>query len=987
MSRKTRKLIWSAPLVAVLAVVGALAIFAALAPNGAQAHEGPAMAVENLMAEQSSADKWRMIDVSWDSVVGADAYRLDRSNNGNVWMAHEENLTANSYTDMGLKAGTSYYYRVFALKDAGNGEYHVGPVSRDVLATTATPTTPGMVTGLSGEAVDQNSIRLSWSPPDSDGGSEITKYAIHYADPDGDIPARVAMPETDTSVANEGVVVTDDAMTSFTHKELTADTRYRYQVYAVNAQGSAMNPSGTDAATTEDLDNPDPVTGLEAVQTSVSDIDLYWYAPADDGGADISKYIVEHRIDASGDDSSSFGDWMSKEVSDLKNSRSYQAQVTANNADRVQVRVTTVTTGKGDDEKKSDPTPTVEEEMFSEADRLNTIPGEPTSVMGERDGFDNVDLTWVAPPIESDDNTADNAPDSIGGYRIDVSKDGIDWMPLVDDTNRADEKYHYNDPSPESRWYRVFAYHGQHLGPASSPPVEAGFDAGTEPPGYVDDLTATAVGPARIDLRWTAPDAGSSAIDYYVIQRRKGSDDSWKPALMDGGATVAPDPAIDSEFTRETTTYSHTKLMAGETWEYRVIAVSKAGYKDPEQAITSNAKTHQEAMPDAPAGLIAEAAKDTNDTGITTQGVLLLWNASADPAGAEISHYVIERSVDGGAYEELGSTDNAWTHYTDSEEPEAGEMRMYRVYAVSTNDVEGAAATVSYPLATHMHVAVSSAPMNVMATADSDTQITVSWGAPANNGGGAVTGYIIERRYAGDMMGDIPSDGYNGNAGGASFAFSNHMEWWETLNCKGMLAAAGSDEDPTGSGPDKMMYCAHYSDTAPTNMAGTIVAGDATDMAIEALFDKRYVLINDAATMTHVDTNLMEETEYTYRVSAVNSAGRSMWSSTAMATTESAMLEPVTNVMATTDGAQVTITWEGGDNAETFTVVMVTRKADGSWDIDNAVYDQNLRGSGHTVSMETRPAGTYVIGVAAGRQVDGTWEFTDWASGSVDYQP
>ena len=33
MSRKTRKLIWSAPLMAVLAVAGALAIFVALVPN------------------------------------------------------------------------------------------------------------------------------------------------------------------------------------------------------------------------------------------------------------------------------------------------------------------------------------------------------------------------------------------------------------------------------------------------------------------------------------------------------------------------------------------------------------------------------------------------------------------------------------------------------------------------------------------------------------------------------------------------------------------------------------------------------------------------------------------------------------------------------------------------------------------------------------------------------------------------------------------
>ena len=47
MSRKTRKLIWSAPLVAVLAVAGALAIFVALAPNevgSRQAHDRRCMA-------------------------------------------------------------------------------------------------------------------------------------------------------------------------------------------------------------------------------------------------------------------------------------------------------------------------------------------------------------------------------------------------------------------------------------------------------------------------------------------------------------------------------------------------------------------------------------------------------------------------------------------------------------------------------------------------------------------------------------------------------------------------------------------------------------------------------------------------------------------------------------------------------------------------------------------------------------------------------
>ena len=186
-------------------------------------------------------------------------------------------------------------------------------------------------------------------------------------------------------------------------------------------------------------------------------------------------------------------------------------------------------------------------------------------------------------------------------------------------------------------------------------------------------------------------------------------------------------------------------------------------------------------------------------------------------------------------------------------------------------------------------------PMNVSAMATSDTMIDVSWDVPSD-GGSAITGYIIERRYTGDMVSDITSDGYNAAAGGASFAFSNHMEWWETLNCKGMLQAAGSSEDPAGNGPDKMKYCQHYANTAPTNMAGTIMAGDATDMDIQALFDKRFVITGNIMSM-YTDTGLMAETEYTYRVSAVNAEGRSAWSAAAMATTEATPTPPMASGM------------------------------------------------------------------------------------------
>ena len=45
MSRKTRKLMWSVPLIAAVAVIGALAAFVVLSPSGVLAHQpGPGIA-------------------------------------------------------------------------------------------------------------------------------------------------------------------------------------------------------------------------------------------------------------------------------------------------------------------------------------------------------------------------------------------------------------------------------------------------------------------------------------------------------------------------------------------------------------------------------------------------------------------------------------------------------------------------------------------------------------------------------------------------------------------------------------------------------------------------------------------------------------------------------------------------------------------------------------------------------------------------------
>ena len=297
MSRKTRKLIGSAPLVVVLAVAGALAIFVTLVPNGAQAdHIELPGAPQNLTAD---ADGTRAIDLDWGAPTDGGAvasYRIDRSEDGNEWMSlvPDTGSLASDYKDTGLKPEDTRYYRVFALNSAGTG-----PVSQDYLVQTAAAVVPDSVRAVTATQTGRNSIMLRWQPPASDGGSDITKYRIHVGDnavmgvsdpnyPDG-APPREPLATLAGDVVGVIEVDTEDG-TAYAHMKLNAGIRYVYEVYAVNAVGSSLTPGSSAAATTLELGKPGQPTNLTAVQDTSSTILLYWYAPTNTGGDDIQGY-------------------------------------------------------------------------------------------------------------------------------------------------------------------------------------------------------------------------------------------------------------------------------------------------------------------------------------------------------------------------------------------------------------------------------------------------------------------------------------------------------------------------------------------------------------------------------------------------------------------------------------------------------------------------------------------------------------------------
>ena len=287
MSRKTRKLIWSAPLVAVFAVVSALAIFATMAPGSVFANAAP----DGVMNFAVAAEGPTSLNLSWDAPAAGETptgYRVDASANGHKWTMLVASQTETEYTHENLipnaaaiTAGTldvTRYYRVFALNSHGPG-----PESDIIQQTTNGVSAPGAVEGLTATASGATQINLSWNAPEDTGGLPITGYKIVS----GDDATTV---ETDL-VANSG----SDA-TTYPHKRLTAKMTKYYQVFAINAAGQSADQSNTATATTGAARRPDPPTAVVAVpvgDSPTAGVNLYWLEPASNGGSLISEYIVQ----------------------------------------------------------------------------------------------------------------------------------------------------------------------------------------------------------------------------------------------------------------------------------------------------------------------------------------------------------------------------------------------------------------------------------------------------------------------------------------------------------------------------------------------------------------------------------------------------------------------------------------------------------------------------------------------------------------------
>ncbi len=202
----------------------------------------------------------------------------------------------------------------------------------------------------------------------------------------------------------------------------------------------------------------------------------------------------------------------------------------------------------------------------------------------------------------------------------------------------------------------------------------------------------------------------------------------------------------------------------------------------------------------------------------------------------------------------------------------------------------------------NISMTVPQSPSNLSATAASSSQINLSWNTPSDNGGSAITGYMIERSQDnGNTWNTIVS-----NTGSTATTYSNTGLASSTTYTYRVSAINGigtSSPSNTATATTPIQVSAPQ---PPTNLSATTVSSSQINLSWSAPSDNGgsqitgykinrsddggttwIILVQDTqnTATTYSDTGLSPGTTHSYRVFAINSVGTSPSSNTAIATT------------------------------------------------------------------------------------------------------
>jgi fibronectin type 3 domain-containing protein len=211
------------------------------------------------------------VEVVWDANTETDLshYNVYRSDTelGTYVRVNTEAITGLSYTDTGLTANTTYWYKGTAVDSSFNESEKSDPDD----ATTTNNALPAAPTSPSASAASDTQINLTWV---ASTGPNLDYNKVYRAPTSGGTFALIATNVTGTSYNNTG---------------LDPGTAYYYKLKAVSTFSTESPFTSEFTATTTNVTAPAAPTGLTASGASQTTITLNWN---DNSEVDLDGYDV-----------------------------------------------------------------------------------------------------------------------------------------------------------------------------------------------------------------------------------------------------------------------------------------------------------------------------------------------------------------------------------------------------------------------------------------------------------------------------------------------------------------------------------------------------------------------------------------------------------------------------------------------------------------------------------------------------------------------
>jgi fibronectin type 3 domain-containing protein len=573
-------------------------------------------------------------------------YNMYRATTSGGTYTNIANTSGLTYVDSSVSNGITYFYNVTAVNVAGEG-----PSSNEASATPSTvPSAPQFLTATSGD----NQVSLNWGTPVSNGGSAITQYNVFRATTSGG---------TYTNIANTSGL-------NYVDSSVSNGITYFYNVTAVNIAGEG--PSSNEASAT-------PSTVPSAPQTLIAtsgdnQVSLNWGTPADDGGSAITQYNV-YRATTSGGTYTNIANTSGLTYVDntVTNGITYYYNVTAVNV-----------AGEGP--------------SSSEA---STIPiGPPTAPETLEASYvaNNVILNWTVP--------SNDGGSAITKYRI--YRDTTIGLPAgtnIGNVTSTELSFVDTQVSAGVRYYYVVtAVNNEGESTISN---EVAITAGDVP--SVPQNPSSTHGNNQILLNWSVPTTqGGSAITHYQIYR----------------GTTSGGPYINIVNTTELS-YIDTSVTNGVTYHYVITAVVN---NEGESGYSTEVSATPATVPNSPQNLLATSgdtqvsltwAIPSDDGGSVITHYQVYRAMTSGGPYTNIAHYQVYRAMtSGGPYTNIANT--TALSYIDTSVTN-GVTYHYIITAVnnegeSVNSTEVSATPATFP----------NSPQSLLATSG-DTQVSLTW--------------------------------------------------------------------------------------------------------------------------------------------------------------------------------------------------------------------------------------------------------------------